>query len=72
MNQLPTLRRELVGASAVIFAGALGVAIVGVMLVVPRLPPPFAAAYVFALLAADVVASLATGSSSGGSIRIRG
>ena len=54
MNQLPTLRRELVGASAVIFAGALGVAILGVLLVVPRLAPPFAAAYVFALLAADV------------------
>jgi HAMP domain-containing protein len=55
MNQRPTLRRELIGASAVIFAGALAVAILGVLLVVPGLPPAAAAAYVFALLVADVL-----------------
>lgn len=54
MDQRPTLRRELVGASAVIFAGALAVAILGVVLVVPRMGPAAAAAYVFILLAADV------------------
>lgn len=61
MNQRPTLRRELIGASAVIFAGALAVAILGVLLVVPGLPPAAAAAYVFALLAADVALFAALG-----------
>jgi len=54
IQQRSTLRRELIGASAVLFAGALGVAILGVMLVVPMLPAAGAAGYVFALLAADV------------------
>lgn len=61
MNQRPTLRRELIGASAVIFAGALAVAILGVLLVVPGLTPAVAAAYVFALLAADVALFAALG-----------
>lgn len=54
MKQLPTLRRELIGASAVVFAGALSVALAGVLLVVPQLSPGTAAAYVVVLLAVDV------------------
>jgi two-component system, NtrC family, sensor kinase len=54
MADLPTLRRELIGAFAVVFAGALFVAIVGVVLVVPSLSPGVAAAYVVTLLLLDV------------------
>jgi len=54
MPERPTLRRELIGASAVVFAGALAVAMLGVLLVVPRLQPVTAATYVFVLLACDV------------------
>lgn len=54
MKQQPTLRRELIGASAVVFAGALSVALAGVLLVVPRLNPGTAAAYVVVLLLGDV------------------
>ena len=49
-----TLRRELIGAFAMVFAGALFVAIVGVVLLVPRLTPGYAAAYVVLLLLLDV------------------
>jgi two-component system NtrC family sensor kinase len=54
MAELPTLRRELIGAFAVVFAGALFVAIVGVVLMVPRLSPGVGAAYVITLLLLDV------------------
>jgi two-component system, NtrC family, sensor kinase len=54
MAALPTLRSELVGAFAIVFAGALFVAIAGVLLVVPRLGPGEAAAYVVTLLLVDV------------------
>ncbi|HEX6135806.1 MAG TPA: ATP-binding protein [Longimicrobiales bacterium] len=54
MADLPTLRRELIGAFAVVFAGALFVAIVGVVLLVPRLTPSYAALYVALLLILDV------------------
>jgi hypothetical protein len=54
MSQRPTLRRELIGPSAVLFTSALGIAMLGVLLVVPRLAPGPAAAYVFLLLVADV------------------
>jgi two-component system, NtrC family, sensor kinase len=54
MGELPTLRRRLIGAFAIVFAGALFVAMAGVVLVVPGLPPGPAAAYVLTLLVADV------------------
>jgi two-component system, NtrC family, sensor kinase len=44
-----TLRRQLVGAFAVVFAGALFVVTLGVLLVVPRLAAGYAAAYVVVL-----------------------
>jgi two-component system, NtrC family, sensor kinase len=53
-SQLPTLRRDLIGAFAIVFAGALFVAATGIVLVVPRLEPASAAAYVVTLLLADV------------------
>jgi two-component system, NtrC family, sensor kinase len=54
MAALPTLRRELIGAFAFVFAGALFVAVTGVLLAVPRLEPLPAVAYVFILLFADI------------------
>lgn len=54
MGDLPTLRRELIGAFAIVFAGALFVAVTGVVLVVGRFAPAPAAAYVVTLLLADV------------------
>jgi signal transduction histidine kinase len=54
MADLPTLRRELIGAFAVVFAGALFVAVAGVLLLAPLLTPGFAAAYIVALLVADI------------------
>lgn len=54
MRAPPTLRRELVGSFAIVFAGALFVAVAGVVLVVPRLEPGAAAAYVVTLLLADL------------------
>ncbi|CAN5701960.1 hypothetical protein BH23GEM10_BH23GEM10_16500 [soil metagenome] len=54
MSTLPTLRRELIGAFALVFAGALFVVVTGVIVVVPRLAPVPAAAYVVTLLLADV------------------
>jgi signal transduction histidine kinase len=54
MGDLPTLRRELIGAFAMVFAGALFVAVTGVILVVERLAPGLAAAYVVTLLLVDI------------------
>jgi two-component system NtrC family sensor kinase len=55
MAGLPTLRKELVTALAVVFAGALFVFVMGVMFVVPRDPPARdAAVYYTLLVAADV------------------
>ncbi|MBR9988134.1 MAG: HAMP domain-containing protein [Gemmatimonadetes bacterium] len=54
MPELPTLRRELIGAFAVVFAGALFVAVAGVLLIAPRLSAGYAVAYVATLLIADI------------------
>ena len=54
MADLPTLRRELIGAFAVVFAGALFVAVAGVLLLAPRLSTSYAVAYVATLLVADI------------------
>jgi two-component system, NtrC family, sensor kinase len=54
MPQQPTLRRELIGAFAIVFAGALLVAAAGIVLVMPRLAPLPAAAYLITLLLADI------------------
>jgi two-component system, NtrC family, sensor kinase len=54
MTGKPTLRQELIGAFAIVFAGALFVATLGVLFVVPRLGPGYAALYVATLLLADV------------------
>ena len=54
MPALPTLRRELISAFAVVFAGALIVAVAGIAFVVPRLPPAQAGIYLATLLLADV------------------
>ncbi|HSJ30551.1 MAG TPA: ATP-binding protein [Longimicrobiales bacterium] len=54
MADLPTLRRELIGAFAVVFAGALFVAVAGVLLLAPRLSTGYAVAYVVTLLVADI------------------
>jgi two-component system, NtrC family, sensor kinase len=51
---LPSLRRELLGALAVVFAGALFVAAAGIVLVVPRLEPIAAALWIVVLLLADI------------------
>lgn len=62
MAELPTLRRELIGAFAIVFIGALLVAAAGIMLVVPRVPPAAAVAYIAILIAADVAIFLWFGS----------
>lgn len=50
-----TLRRELLGAFALIFAGALVVAVTGVTLLLPTFETPFRAViYITALLVADI------------------
>ena len=55
MVSLPTLRRELVTAFALVFAGALLVFATGVALILPRDDPPRQAAlYLTILLVADV------------------
>lgn len=54
MTDLPTLRRELIGAFAVVFAGALVVAVGGVALMVTRLSPAVAAAAIAVLLVVDI------------------
>ncbi len=59
MTSLPTLRRELVAALALVFAGALTVATVGVILLISRLTSPLSGTlYITLLLAADVVVFL--------------
>jgi two-component system, NtrC family, sensor kinase len=50
----PTLRHELLGAFAIVFAGALAVAAIGILAVVPLLRTGFAVAYVVTLLVAVV------------------
>jgi hypothetical protein len=54
MPALPTIRRELMSAFAVVFAGALVVAVAALTFVVPRLPPAGAGIYLATLLLADV------------------
>ncbi len=59
MTSLPTLRRELVAALALVFTGALTVATVGVILLSARLTSPLSGTiYIGLLLAADVVVFL--------------
>jgi two-component system, NtrC family, sensor kinase len=48
------MRRELIGAFALLFAGALLVAAAGILIVIPRLTPVAAVAYVVILIAADL------------------
>lgn len=56
MSSLPTLRRELIAAFALVFAGAFLVAITGVLLILPQFETPMqAAGFVMTLLLADVV-----------------
>ena len=54
MKKLPTLRRELIGPFATLFAGALYLGILGIIVVIPRLPPTRIALYVGILLLVDV------------------
>lgn len=63
MSRLPTLRRELVTAFALVFAGALVVAAAGITFMLPRLNSPGAwTLYVVGLLAADVAVFAVFGS----------
>ena len=56
MQQLPTLRRELLTAFGLVFAGAMLVAATGILIVVPRLESgTIAAVYIFLLVGADLV-----------------
>lgn len=55
MNRLPTLRRELLFPFSILFAGSLYIGILGIVAVIPRLPPARMALYVALLLLADVV-----------------
>lgn len=56
MHRLPTLRRELLTAFGLVFAGAVLVATTGILTVLPRLESGVTAAvYVLLLLAADLV-----------------
>jgi two-component system, NtrC family, sensor kinase len=54
MPDKPALRQELLASFAIVFAGALVVASVGIIAVVPLLRPGLGAAYVVTLLAAVV------------------
>ena len=59
MSSLPTLRRELLTALALVFMGALLVATIGVILIVPGLSDPLAGTiYICILLAADMAVFL--------------
>jgi signal transduction histidine kinase len=51
---LPTLRRELISAFALVFASALAVVLVGVALIYPNMPPQQTALYLTLLLLADI------------------
>ena len=56
MSALPTLRRELITAYALVFAGALLFAASGIVLMLPRFDSPTqATAYVLLLVIADVI-----------------
>jgi hypothetical protein len=62
MPRLPTLRRELIAAFALVFMGAFLVAITGLLLLMPRFETPFeAVVYVSAMLAFDVAIFVAFG-----------
>src|SRR5512142_2781962 len=62
MALLPTLRRELLGALALVFIMALTVAAFGIILVLPHFVSPLAGTfYVGALLVADLAVFLAFG-----------
>jgi two-component system, NtrC family, sensor kinase len=53
---LPSLRRELIGALVIVFAGALFVAVAGIAVTLPRIEDPrHAAAFVFVLLVLDLL-----------------
>jgi two-component system, NtrC family, sensor kinase len=62
MAVLPTLRHDLIGVFAVIFGAALLVAVAGIMLVLPRVGPAAAVAYVIILVVADLAVFLWFGS----------
>ncbi|MGH7443291.1 MAG: sensor histidine kinase [Longimicrobiales bacterium] len=55
MKQTPTLRRELIFAFALVFASALGMALVGLIFLLPRFQTPqHALLFIIVLLAADL------------------
>ncbi len=59
MASLPTLRRELIAALALVFVGALTGATVGIILIISRLSSPLSGTiYITLLLAADVAVFL--------------
>lgn len=56
MRSRPTLRQEFLSASVLVFAGALVVAAIGILLLLPRLETPGSVAlYIGSLLLSDVV-----------------
>ncbi len=56
MKQIPTLRRELISAFALVFASALGMALVGLIFLLPRFQTPrHALLFIIVLLALDLV-----------------
>ncbi len=55
MNRLPTLRRELIAPLAILFAGAFYLGILGMIAIIPRIPPARVALYVGVLLLMDVI-----------------
>ena len=56
MKHVPTLRRELISAFALVFASALGMALVGLIFLLPRFQTPqHALLFIIILLAADLV-----------------
>jgi signal transduction histidine kinase len=55
LKRLPTLRRELIAPFATLFAVALYLGILGIIAVIPRLPPTRIAIYVGILLFLDVL-----------------
>ncbi|HEX6693561.1 MAG TPA: ATP-binding protein [Longimicrobiales bacterium] len=56
MKQLPTLRRELVTRLVTLFAGALYIAVVGIVALIPSMPAERVSVYVAALLLVAVLA----------------
>lgn len=62
MSQLPTLRRELIIAFALVFASALMIAVIGVAIMLPRVrTPEEALLYVLLLVVADLAIFAAFG-----------